>query len=657
MARKKNSKNKQRKKLQAFVKLKERQRQLLNDEPKVVIQQNPAHSIEPTETTPFLQPIRRELVLDPTSDLPGFVAGELEEQEERCAEEQTNASGYDSIKKNTVATAKTIDLETSSIEAKNNTGLSPARIKIIMGSMYLGIFLASLDNTIVSTLLAHIASEFNEMPHISWIATAYLLSSATFQPLYGKISDIFGRKPLLIFSNVMFALGCLICGLSPGLWCLVAGRFIAGIGGGGLTSMSSITTSDIVPLRNRALYQGICNFFFGLGTACGGLVGGWFSEHGGGWRVAFLIQIPLCAISCSLIVAYLELPKGCKGSGIQSDEDNQISEKLRRIDWFGALSLVVFLLLFMLASSLGGKELPFQSNGFYALCVAIVVGGATFVYVETYVSKDPILPVAFLKNRTILGSSLANWFSMMGMMTTSYFLPVYWAGVLNMKPTDMGKRTIPSFFSTALGSLGAGYYMKKTGKYKWLLMAFCALAVVGQLQISLIEPNIAVWRQYILLVIPGFGLSVLITVTLLAMIAAVPHEHQAATTSISYAFRSTGCTLGVSIGGAIFRKSLGSLLERNVMKLASDKHPREELAKIIDSAAHSSDYIHDSAPEFVRQALIESYHFACRNTYKFCLASIFCALLSCIAVKEYKLHTSMDRQAEEEEEEEEANST
>ncbi|SCW04243.1 LAFE_0H09230g1_1 [Lachancea fermentati] len=584
------------------------------------------------ESQPFLQPIDRNILQDPSSGLPGFVASELEQQEENL---QRDEQSYGSIRKGSVQTS-THDIDDDDVEEFQ---ISPARIRIIMISMYLGIFLAALDNTVVSTLLAHIASEFNELPRISWIATAYLLSSATFQPLYGKISDIFGRKPLLVFSNIFFCLGCLMCGLSPGLWWLVAGRFVAGIGGGGITSMSSITTSDIVPLRDRALYQGICNFFFGLGTACGGLIGGWFTEHGGGWRMAFLIQVPACILSCGVLVTFLELPPRKH----DSCEESTWKSKLARVDWWGVLFLVVFLLLAMLASSLGGKEIAYNSKLFITLCVLILISGSMFAYIETHVAIDPVLPISFLKNRTILGASLANWFCMMAAMTTNYYLPVYWAGVLDMKPTDMGKRTIPSFFSTALGSLGAGYYMKRTGRYYKFLMGFCLLAVVGQLQINLITPSIAVWRQYILQLVPGLGVSVLITVTLLAMIAAVPHEHQAATTSISYAFRSTGCTLGVSIGGAIFRSALSSLLQRNVMKFASDGHSSEELTGIIENATHSSEWVHRDAPEFVRATLIECYHFACKYTYAFCLTTVILAMVSCAIIKEYKLHTSIKR--------------
>lgn len=598
-------------------------------------------SSEPESSFSFLKPIRKDILQDASTDLPGFVAGEIEEQEESYLENHGIKLNYGSIAKadNDVETNVSEVCQISAAEEK----IPKAKLRIIMLSMYLGIFLAAIDNTIVSTLLAHIASEFNELPRISWIATAYLFSSATFQPLYGKISDIFGRKPLLIFTNIAFLVGCLMCGLSRSFWWLVIARFVAGVGGGGITSMSSITISDIVPLRDRALYQGMSNLFFGLGTACGGIVGGWFSDNGGGWRVAFLMQVPLSAISVILIFHYLQLPR--KNVSPAGEGCISVKSKILAIDWWGAIALVIFLTLFLSSASLGGgEEIPYNSKSFLALCLSSSLSFIVFVYIELKIARDPILPLSFLKDRSVLGSSLSNWCCMMVLMTTTYYLPVYFSAVLNMKPTDIGKRLLPNFFSVAFGSLGAGYYMKRTGKYYWFVIFFCAIAVLGQFQIFLINPTISTWRQYILTIIPGFGTSVLITVALLAMIAAVPHKHQAATTSISYAFRSTGSTLGVAIGGAIFRQSLSELLNRKVLHFASDEHPKKELLEIIKKASSSSEWVHDSAPEYIRPALISSYHYAAKNTFLFCFICSIGTLLSIAIIREKKLYSSINRE-------------
>lgn len=585
--------------------------------------------MEETDRTSLLQSARDKMNPELAEGLPAYVGVEVAEAENLLGDEG-NERGVSDF--------------SESDDKKSD--MAQTRLNIIIGSMCLGSFLAALDNTIVTTLLSHIASEFNELSRISWIATAYLLSSATFQPLYGKISDIFGRRPLIIISNLFFIVGCLICGLSKNLWTLVIGRFIAGIGGGGVTSLGSITASDIVPLRSRALYQGIFNFFFGMGVAIGGLIGGWFSESKNGWRMAFLIQVPLSTISLILIITFLKLPKGCKGLGLVSNGVNgkiNVFNKLKSIDWYGSFTLVTFLFSFMLASSLGGKEIAYSSIIFKLLLLVIIVSGGLFVYVELYISADPILPIRFLSNRSILGASFANWFCMMSSITLTFYVPVYWSSVLNLSPTEMGKRIAPNFFSTAFGSMGAGYYMKKTGRYYSFLLKFAGLMAIGQLQILLMKPDISTWRQFTLLPIPQFGAAVLITVTLLAMIAAVPHEHQAATTSISYAFRSTGSTLGVSIGAALFRNRLSSRLYEDVLGFESEEYSREYLLSIVRKAVESSEYVHTKAPKFIQGTLIHCYESACHLTFSFCFVICILAWISCSIIKEYKLHTSMER--------------
>lgn len=406
--------------------------------------------MEETDRTSLLQSARDKMNPELAEGLPAYVGVEVAEAENLLGDEG-NERGVSDF--------------SESDDKKSD--MAQTRLNIIIGSMCLGSFLAALDNTIVTTLLSHIASEFNELSRISWISTAYLLSSATFQPLYGKISDIFGRRPLIIISNLFFIVGCLICGLSKNLWTLVIGRFIAGIGGGGVTSLGSIALT--------------------------------------------------------------------------------------------------------------------------------------------------------------------------------FYVPVYWSSVLNLSPTEMGKRIAPNFFSTAFGSVGAGYYMKKTGRYYSFLLKFAGLMAIGQLQILLMKPDISTWRQFTLLPIPQFGAAVLITVTLLAMIAAVPHEHQAATTSISYAFRSTGSTLGVSIGAALFRNRLSSRLYEDVLGFESEEYSREYLLSIVHKAVESSEYVHTKAPKFIQGTLIHCYESACHLTFSFCFVICILAWISCSIIKEYKLHTSMER--------------
>lgn len=202
-------------------------------------------------------------------------------------------------------------------------------------------FLAALDATVVTTLLTIIASELKAVKNISWIATSYLLSSSAFQPIFGKLSDIFGRKFILIGCSLMFGIGCTIC-VTDSLWWLVIGRFITGWGGSGLTAVGTITMSDLIPLRDRGLYQGLANICYGLGAASGGFVGGIVADTLG-WKYVFILQVPLAAIVGLAIYFNLNLPAGSPGLGAHGQD---IKQKLKRVDFLGSFCLISALMLF-----------------------------------------------------------------------------------------------------------------------------------------------------------------------------------------------------------------------------------------------------------------------------------------------------------------------
>lgn len=581
-----------------------------------------------SEREHLLKGVRKDIILDPSSDLPGFIASELEQ------EELLRDPTYHSTEQ------ETEDPENG--EDDEEEGISVAKRNVILGSMFIGVFLASLDGTIVTTLISHIASEFNALPKISWIATSYLVSSATFQPLYGKLSDIFGRRALLLFCNLAFAIGCLLCSLAGNVNLLILGRFISGVGGGGLTALTTITTSDLVPLKSRGVYQGLSNIAFGLGTAVGGVVGGLFADHPsmGGWRGAFLAQVPLTLLSTLSIHLFLKLPKGSLGLGVSG---NDITKKLKIIDWFGSISLITFLLMFLTGASFGGKELPYNSWGFILLAIGTVAALVSFILIELYYAKTPVLPLEFLSIPTVVGVSLSNFFLCVTSFTSYYYVPVYYTAIFNLSSTEIGKRFSPNFFSIIVGSLGAGFYMRKTGRYRNLLLLSGVVAVFGTYRIVKLNPNYSVFEQYILFITPGIGFSVIITATLLALIAAVPHEHQAATTSISYLFRSCGSTLGVSTGSAIFSKKLELELDDKVLKFLSKGYDLAELKQIIYEAAHNTEYVQNGAPAFIKNALIEAYESSLALTFQFCLLTCFFGFLSLFLIKEYVLHASMKR--------------
>ncbi|KAL6934516.1 hypothetical protein ACO0OL_003059 [Hanseniaspora opuntiae] len=546
---------------------------------------------------------------DVTNDIPGLIINEILSHEEIVAGQSDLLSN--DLESGTPPTYGS--MANDKIITAEEPQMADYQKKLILVSMYLGILLAALDVSVISTLLSHIASEFNALDKITQIVSAYLLSSATVQPLYGKISDIYGRKSVLIVCNIIFALGCFLCGQPNNSFDqLIWGRILQGIGGSGLTSVATITTSDLVSLKDRAFYQGIGNFFYAIGIASGGVIGGILNDKFN-WRFSFMIQVPISILSLIMIIVFM------KYTGLSN------FQKLKAIDWTGSFVLMAFLFTF----SYGGSYTMYFISFVLLLLLTKIETSLT--------SKEPILPIHFLKNKSVFGAAWSNFLVMATSVTCMFYLPMYWTTILDLSTTETGLRLAPNFFSTAFGSLGAGLYMKKTGKYYWFLMTFCLVGILGCLRLVFITPDIVVWQQYLCLVVPGFAMSVMITINLLIMIAAVPQEDQAACTSISYAFRSTGSTVGISLAGLIFSKTLHSQLIKRVLPLAGEEHSKKTILSIIENAEKSSDYI-KTAAEWVRPVLKTCFHYALKNTFIFTFVCFLLATSFVSICEEFQLY-------------------
>lgn len=522
--------------------------------------------------------------------------------------------------------------EREEIEPKSS--ITTAQRRLLVASLFMASFLAALDTTVVTTLLTVIASDLKSVESISWIATAYLLSCSAFQPLFGKLSDIFGRKPLLLICCGLFAVGCCIC-VTNSLPLLVFGRFITGCGGSGLTTLGTITLSDLIPLRQRGLYQGLANIFFGLGAASGGILGGVVADLLG-WKYVFALQVPLAALVGIAIYAFLRLPEGSPGLGAAGTD---FKVKLKRVDFVGALSLVSALMLLLAATSMGGKELAYSLKSFIGMIVLSLTLILVFIYVEAYVSDEPIIPMTVMAERTVLSASLANWFYTMGVFTNLFYVPVFFQTVIGLSATQSGERIIPNFFALSMGSLLTGLYMLKTGKYYTLCASIGLFATVGMVRVFELDEKASLWLQYTILIPQGLGYSSALTITLLALIASVPLKYQACTTSIQYTFRATGSTIGVSLASAIFEKVLRDRLRLSIHSIISDNIEAE---KIIRKALETTSYV-NHAPELVQNAIKQSYNQGCMAAFVFGSVTMALGYISSLFMREHVLHKTIDR--------------
>ncbi|KAL6858009.1 hypothetical protein ACO1O0_005455 [Amphichorda felina] len=496
---------------------------------------------------------------------------------------------------------------------------------IVLGSVFMGVFLAALDTTIVATLAVPISTSFNSLNLLSWLGSSYLIANAACQPLSGRLTDIFSRRSGLVVSNTLFAVGTLICGLAQTEGAILAGRVVAGIGGGGLNSISTFVASDLVPLRKRGVTQGVAHICYGVGAGLGGLFGGWMNDAWG-WRAAFLSRVPLIIVSGLLACLTLRTPKAAPKASEKS--------RLSRVDFAGAFTLALALVLLLLGLNSGGNVVPWTHPLVLVSLPLSAVALGAFVFVETRWAKEPIIPMKLLLNRTVLSACSMNSLITMVLFMATYYVPVFFQ-VSGSSATASGVRLIPQSIGTSIASLGCGYTMKRTGKYKKLGLAIVACSVVGFAGLSTMTPATPAFPPFLYLALVGVGYGGMMSVSLLATIASVSPEDQAVATSAIYAFRSTGSTVGVTVASVVYQNLLQAGLHA---RFDGWEGSAEVIKRIIDSLDELK-----HLPEGWSEGVYEAYGVALRGVF---LTGLGCAVLGLVGtsfMREYKLHNTMSR--------------
>ena len=394
-----------------------------------------------------------------------------------------------------------------------------AKLVIIMCTAWLGIFLAAIDSTIIATLSGPISSEFNSLQMFSWVAAAYLIGNAASQPLCGRLTDVLGRGPGLVASNILFAVGNLVCGVARDQYAMILGRAVAGIGGGGLVCIATFLASDLVSLRRRGLFQGIANLWYGIGGMVGGVAGGFLHDHTAmGWRLAFFIQVPP-AVFCAVAVYFLvEIPPKQSSKCL-----------LARIDYLGALLTVAFVVILSLGLSSGGSIVPWTHPlPLTTLPISLAIL-ALLIRRERRV-EQPIIPVRLLSDPTVFASFSISFLSVMIMMATTFYVPLF-LQVRGESATKAGIKLLFSPASMPLGALGVGYVMKQTGRYVGLTASSIIAMGSGALIFTFQHESSQDWLTYTGLFLLGGGYTAVLTTTQIACIAAVDHAQQAVVTS------------------------------------------------------------------------------------------------------------------------------
>jgi EmrB/QacA subfamily drug resistance transporter len=397
-------------------------------------------------------------------------------------------------------------------------------------------FLAALDQTIVATAIKTIADDLNGLSLQAWATTAYLITSTITTPLYGKLSDLYGRRPFFLFAISVFLLGSVLSGVSQSMYQLAIYRGIQGVGAGGLFSLALAIIGDIVPPRERAKYQGYFLAVFGTSSVLGPVVGGFLAGQSTllgvtGWRWVFLVNVPIGAVSLVLVTKVLHLPH---------------HPRSHKIDYPGALALIMALVPLLLVAE-QGRDWGWTSPRAITSYVVGVVGIVAFLVAERFYGDDALLPLRLFRGRTFGVVSVLNFMVGVGMFGGLAALPLYMQIVKGKSPTEAGLLLLPLMIGIMAGSVVSGQVIARTGRYKWFPIGGLALLVIGLSLLSRVDADTSLVEIDVYALLFGLGLGFNMQTLVLAVQNAVPPQDMGVATSSATFFRQMGGTLGTAL--------------------------------------------------------------------------------------------------------------
>ncbi len=414
--------------------------------------------------------------------------------------------------------------------------MSKREILLVMIGLMSGMFLSALDQTVVSTSMRTIADDLDGMALQAWVTTAYMIMSTISTPIYGKLSDIFGRRLLFIIAIVIFLAGSLLAGAAMDMYQLAIYRAVQGLGAGGLMALPLAIMGDMLAPRERAKYQGFFLAVFGVSSIIGPLIGGllsgmpeilWLS----GWRWVFLINVPIGIIALAVVLRFLHLPR---------------HPRKVRIDWWGAATVIIATVPLLVVAE-QGREWGWGSAAAIFCYVLGVVGAVAFVLVERRMGDDALIPMKLFRSSTFTMSTILGVFVGFGMFGAMMTIPLYLQLVKGSTPTESGFQMLPMILGMMIASIMSGQVMARTGSYKWFPRTGTLSMVIGFFLMTFLTFDSPLWFIMVAMFMLGFGLGQLMQTLTVASQNSVGSRDMGVATSSSTFFRSMGGTAGTAI--------------------------------------------------------------------------------------------------------------
>jgi EmrB/QacA subfamily drug resistance transporter len=479
----------------------------------------------------------------------------------------------------------------------------------------LGMLLAALDQTIVSTALPTIVGDLGGVSHLSWVVTSYLLASTISTPLYGKLGDMYGRKWWFQFAIVIFLAGSALAGLSQSMTELVLFRALQGLGAGGLMVGAQAIIGDLVPPRDRGRYMGLMGSVFAFASVVGPLLGGFFVDALS-WRWVFYVNLPIGVVALAVTATRLHLP---------SRERSKCP-----VDYLGAALLAGGTTALILLTTWGGNEYAWTSGVIIGLGIAGALMLILFVFQERR-AEEPVIPLRLFRSGPFSVTSGVAFLVGLAMFGALTFLPLFLQVVDGASPTGSGLLMLPLMAGLLTASIISGRLITRIGRYKVFPVIGGAIMTAGMLLLSLLDVDTARATSSAYMLVVGVGIGTLMPVLVLVAQNSAPPADIGAATSTATFFRSIGGSVGVAVFGAIFASRLGSEIAKLV--------PAEALGHFNSHALLGSPGAIKGLPASVRAPLLEAFSHSLHTVFLFGMALSAVAFLLTLALKEVPLRT------------------
>ena len=504
-------------------------------------------------------------------------------------------------------------------------------IMVVLSGLLVGMFLAALDQTVVSTAIRTIADRLDGLTAQAWVTTAYLITSTISTPLYGKLSDQYGRKPFYVFAIAIFVVGSVLCGVATNIYELAAYRAVQGIGAGGLLSLAFAIIGDLVPPRARGRYQGYFLAVFGISSVLGPVIGGAFAGQTtllgiDGWRWIFFLNVPLGLLAAVVVVKRLSLPR---------------KRSSAPIDFLGAGLLTTTVVPGLLLAE-KGRDWGWGSPLALSMMALSVLSLIAFVAVERRMGENAILPPRIFQSSVFNLTSVTALLIGVGMFGGLVVLPLYLQIVRGGSPTEAGLQLTPLMLGIFVTSSVSGIFMKRTGRYKPLPIAGTALMFLALVLMSTLGVDTPLWQAMTYMVLMGMGLGLSMQTLVIAVQNALPPADMGVATSSVTFFRSLGGTLGAAVSLAILFGSLAGNIQ--------DRARAAGLPQAVVDRFSSASSLNDSSviatlPDAVRQVVLEGFADSMQMVFAVVAALLVPAFVLSLLTKEIPLRAHGGMQA------------